>query len=128
MDITAVNKSNAHLQFRFGSGCRFLLWDSDSDGVFGVGYSYNGNVNDKTEGAKLIDANGGATLEWAIVVNEGVAYWYLNGELVQKFDSPKLELFNVGALQMNVFLSNIELYVKAENAEAYNAVLAEYQA
>ncbi len=126
MDITAVSMSNAHFQFRFGSGCRFLLWDSNSDGVFGVGYSYNGNVNDTTAGAKLIDAKNGATLEWAIVVNEGVAYWYINGELVQKFDSPKLELFNVGALQMNVFLSDIELYVKAENADAYNAVLSEY--
>ena len=126
LDITKVNKSNAHLQFRFGQGCRFLLWDADSDGVFGAGYMYNGSASDKTGNTKLFDANNGLILDWAIVMDNGAAYWYLDGELVQKFDSPKHDMFNVGALQMDVVLYNIELYVKSENVDVYNTVVSEY--
>ena len=61
-----------------------------------------------------------------MVVNEGKAYWYLGGELVQSFDSPNLSTFNIGALQMNVTVYGIELYVKSENADAYASVIAEY--
>ena len=128
LDISAVSLNNAHLQFRFGSGCRFLLWDSNSDGVFGAGYSYNGDKKDTHSDVKKYDANNGLVLDWAIVMNEGVAYWYLDGELVQQFDNPKQDLFNIGALQMNVVFYDIELYVKSEGADAYNTVLAEYLA
>lgn len=126
LDITSVNKSNAHLQFRVGSGCRFLLWDSDSNGVFGAGYMYNGSASDKTSGVTLYDANNGLTLEWAVVVHEGVAYWYINGKLEQKITSPKLDSFNIGALQMNVSLYDIELYVESENSNAYSSAISKY--
>lgn len=126
LDVTSVNKSNAHLQFRTGSGCRFLLWDSSSDGVFGAGYMFGSQASDKTSGVTLYDANNGLTLDWAVVVNGNKAYWYLNGKLEQTLTSPKLESFNIGALQMNVFISDIEFYVEADNASAYNSVLSEY--
>jgi hypothetical protein len=126
INITEISKSNAHLQFLIGSGCRFLLWDSNSDGVFGAGYMFGDRANDTTEGVKLYDANNGLVLEWAVVVNEGKAYWYLGGQLVQSFDSPNLGTFNIGALQMNALVYGIELYVKTENAEAYNTVISEY--
>ena len=74
----------------------------------------------------LYNANGGLVLDWAVVVDNGVAYWYINGELAQTLENPKLESFNIGALQMNAFISDIELYVQAENADAYNAVVSEY--
>ena len=126
--ITAINKSNAHLQFRFSSGYRFLLWDSSNDGVLGAGYTATGlaNKNDKTAGAALFDANSLLVLDWAVVVNNGKAYWYINGTLMETFDNPVLEFFNIGALQMNVAVYNVELAVKSENETAYNAFLSEY--
>ncbi len=127
LNITEFCKDNAHLQFRFGSGYRFLLWDSSNDGVFGAGYTENNsNVSDKNSDIPLYDANGGLVLDWAVIVNDGVAYWYINGELVKTFANPNLQNFRVGALQMNVLFYNIELYVMAEDAEAYNTVVSEY--
>ena len=121
------NKNNAHIQFRFSQKYRFLLWDSNSDGKFGVGYSSNGvNKNDNTNGAELIDANSMITLDWAIVVNNGKAYWYINGELKETFESPTLEYFKLGALQTDVLFYDIELTVKSENETKYNSLLTEY--
>ena len=128
LNITRINKSNSHLQFRFSSGYRFLLWDESNDGVYGAGYIATGlpNKNDKTAGATLFDANNGLSLDWAIVVNDGKAYWYLNGKLEAQFDSPSISYFNIGALQMDVTLTNIEITTKSENATAYAALLSEY--
>ena len=126
LTITDVALAQAHLQFRFGQNCRFLLWDATSDGVFGAGYMYGSSASDKTDGVNLYDANGGLTLEWAIVMNEGVAYWYLNGELVQKMENPKLEMLNIGALKMNVAFYNTKVYTKAEDAGVYATELAKF--
>ena len=71
-----------YIQFRLGAKDRFLLWDSDNDGKLGAGYTENGtHVSDKITGINLYDAREGLTLDWAIVVKNGVAYWYLNGNL-----------------------------------------------
>ena len=127
LTVAALNKNNAHIQFRFSQKYRFLLWDSNSDGKFGVGYSSNGvNKNDNTNGAELIDANSMITLDWAIVVNNGKAYWYINGELKETFESPTLEYFKLGALQTDVLFYDIELTVKSENETKYNSLLTEY--
>ena len=128
LNITRINKSNAHLQFRFSQGYRFLLWDESNDGVLGAGYIATGlpNKNDKTSGATLFDANNGLTLEWAVVVNDGKAYWYINGDLMATFESPTLSYFNIGALQMDVTISEITVTTKAANATAYAQLLSEY--
>jgi hypothetical protein len=129
LSITRFSKSNAHLQFRFHDKYRFLLWDSDSNGVFGAGYHIkDGNVmvNDKNSGVTLYDANSGLTLDWAIIVNGGKAYWYINGNLEAKFDTPTLSYFNIGALQMDVALTEIEITTKSADATAYSALLSEY--
>ena len=118
--------TNGHIQFRVGSGCRFLLWDANSDGVFGAGYMFGSSASDKTAGVTLYDAKNGLTVDWAVVVNEGKAYWYVNGVLEQSIDAPTLQSFNLGALMVNALFYDIELYVKADGADAYNAVLAEY--
>jgi len=125
LDITKFG-TNGHLQFSFASGCRFLLWDSDSNGTFGAGYMYNGQQSD-ADCANIYDATNGITLEWAIVVNEGKAYWYINGVLVQQFDTPNLARFNIGALQMNVFLYDIEICAASDgDAAAYSAAVSKY--
>ncbi len=128
--ITDMNYGNAHLQFRF-SDYRFLLWDSNSDGKLGAGYMYKKDgetfaLNDTGTGVKLYDATSDLTLEWAVVVNDGKAYWYINGELVGTFDAPTLNYFNIGALQMNAVIYDVELTEKAEDADAYSALLEEY--
>ena len=126
LKITSVNKSNAHLQFRFSKDFRFLLWDSNNNGLFAAGYIGGGTYNDKTEGAtEPYDANSTLTLEWAIAVKDGVAYWFINGVQVAKFDTPTLEYFNIGALQMNVEFTNIEISAKSDDADAFNSAIAE---
>jgi hypothetical protein len=126
--IIALNKSNAHLQFRFSSGSRFLLWDSNNDGVVGIGYMSSGvaSKSDKTSGATLYDANNGLELNWTIIVNDGKAYIYIDKELKEKLEKPSLEYFNIGALQMDVMVDNLELTIKDENETKYNSLISEY--
>ena len=129
LTIQKINKANPHLHFCFASGYsyRFILWDSDGDGNFGGCCTENGKyTNDKAAGVKLYYLEDGSTLDWAVVVNEGKAYWFINGELVRQFDSPKLEMLNIGALQMNVLFYNIEIAVKEENAANYSNIVSEY--
>ncbi|MBE6635750.1 MAG: hypothetical protein E7617_06110 [Ruminococcaceae bacterium] len=126
LTVTAVYKNNAHLQFRFSSDYRFLLWDQSNDGIFGAGYIGGGSVSDKSGATHFFDANNGLSLDWAIIVNDGAAYWYINGELMHKFDAPLLQYFNIGALQMNAVLYDIELIVKSEDSEGYTDAIAGY--
>jgi hypothetical protein len=111
--ITQFKKSNAHLQFRFGSSYRFVLWDQSNDGVFGAGYIGGGSVSDKADVVTLFDATEGLVLEWTVIVKDGKAYWYINGELQQTFDSPTLEYLNIGAECLNAVIYDIELSVKS---------------
>ena len=85
---------------------------------------YGSSKSDENSDVAKFDAKEGLTLKWAIVVDNGVAYWYINGVLVQKFDSPKLQSFNIGALQMDVVLYDINI-TKAGDA-LYEDVLAGY--
>ena len=129
VDITNFCKDSPFIQFRFAPGCRFLLWDTNKDGKFAAGYTENGNhVSDTTAGANLtvFDANGGITLEWAVVVKDGKAYWYINGKLEKIFENPNLQGFHIGAVQMDAFVYDIKLYVEYENVDAYNAAVSEY--
>ena len=124
--ITQFNKSNAHLQFRFGSGYRFVLWDQSNDGVFGAGYIGGDSVSDTTDGVTLYDATEGLVLEWTVILKDGKAYWYIGGQLEQTFDSPTLEYFNIGAECVNAVLYDIELSVRSEDEAAFNNHTALY--
>ena len=122
LDIAAFGKSNPHIQFRVGSSYRFLLWDSNRDGKFGAGYTEgSASASDATEGITLYDANSGLVLDWAVVVSEGKAYWFINGKLEKVLTNPSLSSFNLGALHTDAYFYDIELYVKSENAEAFEA-------
>lgn len=128
LNITSINKSNAHLQFRFSQSTRFLLWDNNSDGVLGVGYtSSSGNKSDKTSGAVLYDANNGLTLNWAIVVSNNRAYFVIENEVKEVLENPTLDYFNIGALQMNVEFTNIEVIEKTNNLLNYESLLSTYK-
>ena len=119
--------SNAYIQFRFNSNYRFLLWDKDKDGFFGAGYTEAGtNVSDETVADEYFAKAGIITLDWAIVVKDGSAYFYLNGVLKKTFTGTTYETLCIGAAQMNVLFYNIEIYTVADNPEAYNKAVANY--
>lgn len=128
LNITRINKSNAHLQFRFHENYRFLLWDNSDDGVLGAGYIIKNveSISDKSAGVTLYDANSGLSLDWAIVVNNGKAYWYIEDTLKGTFETPTLSYFNIGALQMGVQFTEIKITTKAADATAYAALLSGY--
>lgn len=136
LDIYQAFKENAHLQFRFTSGARFLLWDNqsadvESDLKFGAGYSNKVNgvttsVSDisSSYSGPLYNAKNGITLDWAIIVKDGTAYWYINNVLVQTIVPEKLDMLNIGALKMDAAIYNIEIF---ESTDAdYTAELAKY--
>ena len=81
-----------------------------------------GNVGDEED----ILAGFAVGLEADEGIAAGGSGQLFDGELIQKFESPNLENFNIGALQMNALLYGIELYVKTENVDAYNTVISEY--
>ena len=125
LTVSRINKSNAHIQFRFSQNFRFILWDNDNDGKFAAGYIGGGTVNDKTAGVtEPYDANSELTLEWAIAVKDGKAYWYVGGVLVGSFDAPTLQYFNIGALQVDVSFTDVTVAVKSDDESAYNAAIA----
>jgi hypothetical protein len=124
--ITDIIYDNAHLQFRFSQGYRFLLWDANGDGTLGAGYIGGGTVNDKTSNVPLYDATKGLTIKFAVVVDNGKAYWFINDTLVQTFYAPTLEYFNIGCLQMNAVVYDVKLTVKSENSAQYAELIEKY--
>ncbi len=82
VDITSY-ASNAHLSFNLNYGDannRFLIWDNDSDGAFGVGWASSGTYATPTE--EPYSATGGTlTLEWKLVYHQAHVYFYVNGAL-----------------------------------------------
>ncbi len=140
LQVYTTNFSNPHIQFSFGNGYRFLLWDSDSDGLFGIGYRNDADgalIKDTATGEIYQAAKGGnLSLEWAVVVEDGKAYFYINGVLKATMTDPTYDAndptkasfknLNLGALQMNMLFYDIEIYAENGNSENYNAAVAEY--
>ena len=141
LQVYRTNFSNPHLQFSFGNGYRFLLWDRNNNGLFGVGYRRDSDgelINDVTTGEIYQAAKGGnLSLEWAVVVEDGKAYFYVNGILKATMTDPTYDAndptkasfknLNIGALQMNVLFYDIEIYAENGNAEKYNAAVSQYK-
>ena len=124
-----IKNSNPHLQFRFNSSYRFLIWDSDSDYFFGIG---DNSTNDTKTGEIYNTAKSGyLILEWAIVVSDGetgkTADLYINGVKMRTFTNIAASELNIGALQMNVLFYDIEIYAENGNAEKYNAAVSQYK-
>ena len=130
LEILDVNPANPHIQFSLKSGYRFLLWDNDSDGLFGAGFQDSTGHHDDVEVGENYDTTKGTLiLDWAIVVRDNVAYWYLAGECVKTFTLSEGDTFthlNIGVVRINVCFHITELCIESENAENYNSLLGEY--
>ena len=118
------------MQFRIGSSYRFILWDNNSNGLFGAGYQNSaGHTNDSKVGENYDATSGTFTFNWTIIVKDGKAYWYINDVLVVTFDEPSEDHFkelNIGALQMNVDVYDIVIYAESGSADYYNAIVSKY--
>ena len=96
--------------------------------MFGAGYIWSGlsNVNDRTSGAKLYDANNVLTIDWAVAVTDTKACWYINGELIYSLNVSGFSFFNIGALSADVVVYDVEVTTKAEDSAAYAEQLKKY--
>ncbi|MBQ8290799.1 MAG: SGNH/GDSL hydrolase family protein [Clostridia bacterium] len=129
ISVTDFTKNNSHIQLRFSQNWRFLLWDSNSDGTVGVGWTENGtNTNELNSGVsknyKLADK---PKIKFTVAVTNNDAYLYLDGTLVKKFSnvsSSSLEYFNIGAQNVGISVKNMTLTVKKYSATDYSAKLS----
>lgn len=106
-----------HIQFKLGDAHRFLFLDNDSDHIFGAGYQAEQTTVHDTHASvgEEYDLRGGSySLDWAIVVDNNVAYWYINGELKQTLAAPKqgFGYFELGGLYMDMLFSDIKVYTE----------------
>ena len=119
-----------HIHFSLYSKTRFLFWDSNNNKMFGAGYetATESNVKDTAVGENYDLTSGTYTFEWAVVVENNIAYWYINGELVKTLEATeKFGYFNIGAQYMDTWIYITDVCTKSENADAYNALVAQYK-
>lgn len=119
IDVTSLKAANnPHIQFRFGSS-RFLFWDSDKNGKFGLG-----GDSGEAAYANAFDATAGTiTIKWQIVFTESTAYWYVNDTLVSTIEGIAPEYFNIGCLGCSIEIYGVELVAKSENESGYNSII-----
>ena len=123
--------ANMHMQFYLCNGYRFLIWDQAGNGKFGAGYQENGtHKNDTQVGEKYDGTSGTLTLDWAVIVKDGMAYWFINDELVKTFTEPSEGAFgsiNIGATKMEVSVYDVLIYAENGSSAEYNATVAKYE-
>ena len=120
-----------HIQFLLCDGYRFLIWDnSPRNGKFGAGYQEAGtHVGESKVGEPYDGSSGTLTLDWAIVVKDGKAYWFINDVLVKTFTEPTEGAFssiNIGATRMEVSVYDVEIYAENGSASEYNRIISQY--
>ena len=148
-----VPGGNSHIQFKFRwTDQRYVLWDNNGNGKFGYGYIIRNKANgegpgfhnsesgitqydENGVGTKIADApypdmvdvtEGPVTLRWHVVLHNGLAYWYLNGNLIYAesvIPNSGNSVFNIGALKTDISVYGVEIVAKSEDEAAFNAVL-----
>ena len=128
MEVSDPANNSAHVQFRFSgtTNDRFLLYDSNTNKKLGICAPFAGKANESSSGsvADVFDASTGAVvLKWQIIVTADTAYLFVNDVLVLYGTPGTLSYFNVSVENADISFWGVELVVKAENEEAYNAIL-----
>ena len=117
LDIYKLSSiARPHIQFKLADEYRFLILDNDTDHIFGAGYQAGGNnyVHDTTAGEEYDARSGNLTLDWAVMVDNNVAYFYVNGVLKQTMTAPTggFTYLHIGGLYMDMYFSDIKVYTK----------------
>lgn len=121
--------NNAHIEFSFDNtnfANRFLFWDSESKGVFKMGYAINQNhVSTAPERSQWKKESGDLTLSWKLLVTSKNAYLYVGDQLeLVFFNLPTTNVdFIIGVQKAIVNFNSMLAYTKADDLEQYNAKL-----
>lgn len=117
--------TNPHAEFQFNTyKNRFLIWDKDGNGKFGVGWALDGTTTNDANHEEFTLGTSPLVLEWKLLFTQKNAYLYVNGEL-------KAVYYNVmspshlilSAEHMDASFTNIKVYTKAADAAQYNQAL-----
>ena len=117
IDVTVVD-SNPHIQFGFHSRCRFLIWDSNTTGSFGIGWRDASNSHiGKDVGLVPYTKNVKVTIPFKLAITSKNAYFYLGSE-----NGGTVE-YTLKAVCKNVTtFSNLAYGTEAMNSRAYDLV------
>ena len=117
IDVTVVD-SNPHIQFGFHSRCRFLIWDSNTTGSFGIGWRDANNIHiGKDVGLVPYTKNVKVTIPFKLAITSKNAYFYLGNE-----NGGTVE-YTLKAVCKNVTtFSNLAYGTEAMNSRAYDLV------
>ena len=133
MDITETGE-NAHYQFRFNEASyRFLIWDSNSDKTFGLGYAV-GSTTDETASTTKFTVTAGSTytLYWKLIVTDRNAYFYfgtLSGNSINYtleaiyFNVPVAHGMRIGAQAMATRVYDMVAKTKLDDEAEYNVLV-----
>lgn len=133
---------NSHIQIKVGgtadSTARFLLWDSNSNGKFGIGrqksdggtYFDERNESNNPGYADYIDVTQEPqTFKWQVVVYGTDAYLYIDGKLVDtmsiyRYDgtTPMDAMLNIGALRADIEVFGVDIVKESENPSYFNSI------
>ncbi|MBQ8290868.1 MAG: hypothetical protein IJY01_08380 [Clostridia bacterium] len=137
--LTAITRSNPHLQLQFGSSNdRFLLWDKNSDGVLGVGYAEGGDYFSETDTGNLdftyasydsasstwVTKNLPITMSFTLAVTDNEAYLYIDGVLKATIRNMTPTHLSIGALCIAAQMYDLEVCTKAADQQGYASRLA----
>ena len=145
ISITATDPlNNAHIQFKVSTIARFLLWDSDRNGIYGIGHindrsGYDGTNDTVSETPStnptypnLYDSKEGTiTLKWQVIVTDNIAYWFIDNRLVDTMDNifpqgmtEKNKFFNIGVQRADIEIYGMEIVARADDEAGYNAIIS----
>ncbi len=134
-EITETS-SNAHYQFAFnGANNRFLLWDSNSDKTFGLGYCANGEYANETTATNTFVYTEGTTytVYWKLIVTAKNAYFYFgvpNDSTIDYtleavfYNVPVRQNMKLGAQAMVTRSYDMVAKTKLDDAAEYDALIA----
>lgn len=130
IDITDSSK-NAHIQFPFsGDSNRFLLWDSNSNGKFGLGWGCNGYTNETGYEKFERPEEGALTLVFKLIVTSKNAYMYLGADdasllLEAVFvNVPVTQDIRISSEATAMRVYDMQAKTKVDDAAEYAALLA----
>ena len=128
MQISDLQSNGSHVQFRFSNTTndRFLLYDSNSNKKLGICAPFDGKSNEASTGsvADALDVSAvPQVLKWQVIVTEKTAYFFVNDVLVLYGVPGALNYFNISVEKADIEFWGIEIVVKAENTDLYQAIL-----